>query len=128
MNPERMQAAGNYIRTLSQPSTRLTIVATQEAVTITDIEGRSSVQKTDGKAVDEKAGNGLVKLKRSAKWSAGVYAVTLEIDDGPKVERRYEVSEGGTELRITTAVAGGRGPAGGSGRGPTVAVYTRSAE
>lgn len=128
MNPERMQAAGRYIRTLSQPSNRLTIVAKPEAVTITDIEGRSHTQKTDGKSVEEKAENGLLKVKRSAKWAAGVFGVTLEIEDGPKVERRYEVSEGGTELRVTMAVSGGRGPAGGAGRGPTVAVYTRAVE
>ncbi len=128
MNPERMQAAANYIRTLSQPSTRLTIVATPEAVTITDLEGRSHTQKADGKGVEEKAENGLIKLKRSAKWAGGVFQVTVEIDDGPKVERRYEVSEGGTELRIATAAAGGRGPGGGSGRGPMVAVYTRATE
>lgn len=128
MNPERMQAAGSYIRSLSQPSNRLTIVATPGTVTITDLEGRSQTLKVDGKAVEEKAGNGLVKLKRSAKWVAGVFGVTIEIDDGPKVERRYEVSEGGTELRLSTQVTGGRGPGGNSDRPAAVAVYTRATE
>jgi len=126
MDPERMQAAGRYIRTITQPSNRLTIVAASDAVTITDLEGRSQVLKTDGKAVEEKVENGLVTVKRSAKWEAGVFSVTMEMKDGPKVERRYEVSEGGTELRLSTHASGGQGPGRGSERDPAVAVYTRA--
>jgi hypothetical protein len=51
----------------------------------------------------------------------------FDMHGGPKIERRYEVSEGGTELRVTMRVAGGRGP-GGADRDPVVAVYSRAIE
>ena len=123
---DRMGAAGSFIRSLATPSARLTIVAETAAVTLTDLEGRSQTIRTDGHAVEEKAENGLVTLQRKARWDGGALAVTLAIKDGPKVERRYELSEGGTELRITTAIEGRGGND--AGRRPMVAVYERAEE
>lgn len=120
-----MGAAGSFIRGLTAPSARLTIMAGSAAVTITDLEGRSQTIRTDGRAVEEKAENGLITLQRKARWDGGTLAVTLAIKDGPKVERRYELSEGGTELRVTNTVDGRGNDA---GRRPIVAVYERAEE
>jgi len=86
---DRIGAAGTFIRGLGVPSARLTIVAEAAAVSITDLKGRSQAIHTDGRAVEEKAENGLVTLERKARWDGGTLAITLATKDGPKLERRY---------------------------------------
>ena len=121
-NPEQMEAMLNYLRTLNQPSDRLTIVVHAGSVGMTDADGRTQTLQTDNKKTEERAENGLVKLKRRSHWDEQTLVSEIEVDNGPKIERTHELSPGGTELRIRTSLTGqlGRG-----GKEPRLFVYER---
>jgi len=125
-NPEEMQATANYLSSLMEPTKRLTIVVRQMSVALTDADGRTVTLQTNNKSIDERAENGLVKRKRKAKWDGAVLVSEIDIDNGPKVERRYELFQEGEQLRVSTTLAGGFGGRGG-GRGapPVLHVYDR---
>lgn len=117
-DPEQMQAVFEYLRSLNQPSSRITIAVRDPGFVVTDAEGGVQTLQADNKSVDERAANGLVKLKRKTRWEQGVLISEIEVDNGPKIERRYELSPDGSSLRITTKATG----RGGEGRSAMV-VY-----
>lgn len=121
---DAMQGVLAYMRTLNQPSKRLVIAVREPMFVITDAEGGVQTLRADNKSEDERAENGLVKLKRKTQWDGGALVSDVEIDRGPKIERRYELSPGGTALRISTKVTGG----GRSGTRTSTFVYERPPE
>jgi hypothetical protein len=125
-DPERMQAVADYLRTSMTPSDRLTIVVKEGAVDIVEANGARLALQTDNKKIDERAGNGLVKLTRKSHWDGNELVTEMDIDNGPKIERKYTVSSTGSELQISTTFSGGFGGRG-AGRGgrPVVQVYDR---
>lgn len=127
IDPERMQAVANYLRTSMLPSDRLTIVVTDSAVDIVEANGARLALQTDNKKIEERAENGLVKLTRKSHWNGHELVTEIDIDNGPKVERTYTVSSTGSELQIATTLSGGfGGRAGGrGGNRPVVQVYER---
>lgn len=106
---ERRQAMLNYMRAVMEASKQLTIVVREESVNITGADGSVVVLKTDGKKTEERVANGLVKLSRKARWDGDKLVQEIEIEDGPKVVRSFELSPGGTQLQVTTKVEGARG-------------------
>ena len=105
----RREAIMNYMRTAMEASKQLTIVVHEDAVNITDAEGRVQSLKTDNKKIEERAENGLVKLSHKARWEGDVLIYEIDIESGPTVVRRYELSPGGTQLQVSTAINGFRG-------------------
>jgi hypothetical protein len=105
----RREAIMNYIRTAMEASRQLTIVVHEDAVSITDAEGRVQSLKTDNKKIEERAENGLVKLSHKARWEGDVLVSEIDIGSGPTVVRRYELSPGGTQLQVSTTINGFRG-------------------
>jgi hypothetical protein len=105
----RREAIMNYMRTAMEASRQLTIVVHEDAVNITDAEGRVQSLKTDNKKIEERAENGLVKLSHKARWEGDVLMSEIDIESGPTVVRRYELSPGGTQLQVSTAINGFRG-------------------
>jgi hypothetical protein len=105
----RRQAVMNYMRAAMEASRQVTIVLHEDTVSITDAEGRVQSLKTDNKKIEERAENGLVKLSRRARWEGDVLVSEIDIETGPTIIRRYEVSPGGTQLQVATAINGGRG-------------------
>jgi hypothetical protein len=105
----RREAVMNYMRTAMEASRQLTIVVHQDAVTITDAEGRVQSLKTDNRKFEERAENGLVKLSRKARWEGDVLVSEIDIESGPAVVRRYQLSPGGTQLEVSTTINGFRG-------------------
>jgi hypothetical protein len=106
----RQQAVLNYVRTqITDVPKQLTIVVHDTSLSLTDADGAVISLPTDGKKVDERAQNGLVRLSRRNRWDANTLVCEIEIDNGPKITRNYELSPGGTQLTITTTVdRGGR--------------------
>jgi hypothetical protein len=100
------QATADYIRAAAEASKRLTIVIHEASVTITDAEGRVQDVPTDNKKIESRAGNGLVKLSLKNHWDGATLVCEAEIEFGPKIVRKFSVSPGGTELRLTTTVEG----------------------
>ena len=113
---------------MMMPSGRLTIVVQGAAVSIVEANGARLMLAGDDKKVEDRAGNGLVKLTRKSHWDGSTLVQEIDIDGGPKVERRYEVSPGGSELRISTTVKGGFGGRGGRAGGAIDQVYGRPEE
>jgi hypothetical protein len=107
----------NYMRSLNQPVDRMTVVLHDSTVSMAYSDGRTVSLQTDDKKVEERAENGLVKLKQKSHWDGQALVTDIEIDNGPKIERRYELSPGSTELHITQTVNGGMSGGGGRGRG-----------
>jgi hypothetical protein len=105
-DPEQIQAMAAYTRRLLQPSAGLAVVVHDTSVSLTDAEGRVQTLDTSNKKSDERAENGLVKLTRKSHWDAGTLVSDVDLDNGAKIERRYEVSEGGSELRVLTKISG----------------------
>ena len=105
----RREAIMSYMRTAMEASRQLTIVVHEDAVNITDAEGRVQSLKTDNKKIEERAGNGLVKLSHKARWEGDVLVSEIDIESGPTIVRRYELSPGGTQLQVETAISGFRG-------------------
>jgi len=105
---EQMQAMAAYMRRMLEPSPTLTVVVHDTSVSLTDAEGRVQTLDTTNKKMDERAENGLVKLTRKSHWDAVTLVSEIDLDNGAKIERRYGVSEGGSELRVSTKI-GGRG-------------------
>jgi len=112
------------MRTVVETSNRITIVVLPASVGITDAEGRVVTLQTNDKKVEERAANGLVKLTRKSKWDGDALVSDIEIENGPKIERRYHVAAGGEELTITSTMSGGMGRGGGGNRAVTQ-VYER---
>ena len=100
----RQQAIAEYARTAADDSKQLTIVVHETAVSITDIDGHVLVLQTNDKKIDERAGNGLVKLTRKNHWDGDTLVSEIEIDSGPKIVRNYALSPGGTQLTVTTTI------------------------
>ena len=122
-DPEQMKATMNYLQSVMRPSDRLTVIVQESSVAITDADGKTVTMATTGKKVEERAENGLVKLSRQSKWDGATLVSTVELDNGPTIERRYELSPSGTELKMTTTLhgGGGRGGARGGDRSTTQA-------
>jgi len=123
-SPEEMQEIMGYVRSVMEGSSRITVVVHSASVGITDAEGRTVTLQTDDKKIDERAANGLVKLKRKSRWDGVVLVSVIEIEEGPKIERRYELSAGGEELRVSTTMSGGSGR-GAQGNREVALVYER---
>ena len=100
----RQQAIAEYARTAADDSKQLTIVVHETGVSITDIDGHVLVLQTNDKKIDERAGNGLVKLTRKNHWDGDTLVSEIEIDSGPKIVRSYALSPGGTQLTVTTTI------------------------
>jgi hypothetical protein len=105
----RREAMMDYMHSAMEASKQLTIVVHEDAVTITDAEGRVQSLKTDNKKTEERAENGLVKLSRKARWEGEVLVSEIDIESGPAIVRRYELSPGGTQLQVSSAINGSRG-------------------
>jgi hypothetical protein len=103
----RRQAIMNYVRSSSDTSKQLTVVVHQDAVDITDADGRVLTLTTNDKKAEERAENGLIKLTRKSHWDGNTLVSEIEIDNGPKIVRSYALSPGGTQLQISTSVTGG---------------------
>jgi hypothetical protein len=99
----------NYMRTSMEASKQLTIVVREESVAITTADGNVQILKTDGKKVDERAANGLIKVSRKARWDGDTLVHEIEVESGPKIVRSFELSPGGTQLQLTTKVENARG-------------------
>jgi hypothetical protein len=123
-SPEEMQEIMGYAQSMMEASSRITVVVHPASVGITDAEGRTVMLQTDDKKLDERAANGLVKLKRKSRWEGAMLVSEIEIEDGPKIERRYKLSAGGEELRVSTTMSGASGR-GGRGDGEVTQVYER---
>jgi hypothetical protein len=107
----------NYVRMLTGASPHLTIVVHESSVTITYDDGARLTLETDNRKVSDRAENGLVKLSRKSRWDGQTLVSEIEIDNGPKLEQKYELSPDGLELRIaTTTNGGGFGGRGGDSR------------
>lgn len=113
------------MRSAMAASEHLTIVLHDTAVTIIEKDGARVTLQTDNRKVDERAENGLVKLTRKSRWDGLTLVSEIEIDKGPSLERKYELSPGGTELHVSTTVSGGFG---GGGKRVIVQVYERPEE
>lgn len=110
----------SYVRVLNEPSARLTVVVNDKRFGVTDAEGRVTTLQLDGKKVEERVENGLLKISRKTRWEGPAVVTEIELDGGNKLERRYELSPGGTELHVTTKMSGGRG-----GTRTTLFLYER---
>ena len=128
VDPERMRAIGEFIRSATAASTRLTIVVHESSVAITDADGATVTVPTDDKKVEERAENGLVRLTRKSRWEGPTLVSEIEIEQGPKIERRYELSPAGTELDIKTKISGGFGGRGAGSDGTITKIYERPLE
>jgi hypothetical protein len=105
----RQQAIADYVRASFDDSKQLTIVVHDASVSITNVDGQVLVLQTNDKKIDERAGNGLVKLTRKNHWDGETLVSEIDIDTGPKITRNYAPSPGGTQLTVTTTVdRGGR--------------------
>ena len=120
-----MRAIADFMRTTTAASDRLTIVVRDSSVGITDADGGTLTLQTNNKKVDERAENGLVKLSRKSHWDGSTLVSEVEIDNGPKIERKYELSPAGTELYVSTTMSGGFGGRGGSGNRAIMQLYER---
>ena len=100
----------NYVRTqTTDVPKQLTIVVHDASVSITNDEGRVLMLQTDDKKSDERAENGLVKVTRKNHWDRATLVSEIDLDDGLKITRKYQLSPGGTQLNITTTIdRGGR--------------------
>lgn len=127
-SPEQLQAMMNYMRTLTEASSRITIVVHDMSVGMTDAEGMTLTLQTNNKKIDERAENSLVKLTRKSRWDGSTLVSEIEIENGPKIERKYELSPAGTELHISTTMSGGFGGRGGGGNRTVTHVYERPLE
>jgi hypothetical protein len=105
----RRQAIADYVRASMDDSKQLTIVVHDTSVSITDVDGQVLVLQTNDKKIEERAGNGLVKLARKSRWDGDTLVSEIDVDNGPKIVRNYALSPGGTQLSITTTIdRGGR--------------------
>jgi hypothetical protein len=104
------QALLNYLRTLAQPSTRLTITVRDASVMIMEADGFTQTLLTDNKWVDGRAENGLVRLRRRARWAPAANQTTLvseiELEQGQMITRTWTLANGGTELHLNLGVTG----------------------
>ncbi len=126
-DPDQMQAIINFVRTTLAASDRLTIVVHDTSVGITEPDGVTLTLQTDNKKIDHRAENGLVKYSAKSRWDGMTLVSEIDIDNGPTIERKYELSPGGSELHITSTTSGGGGRQGGGNR-TIVQVYERPIE
>ena len=115
-NREQLQANMAFIRSLLQPSERLTIVVKDETFGITNADGKRVTLETTNKRVSSREENGLVKLTRRSRWEGAVLVSEIELDGGMKIRQRYELAGEGTQLRIVTGMSGAGGGPDGGGR------------
>ena len=120
-----MQAILNYLRTLNQFSNQMTMVIHDTSVVMTEADGRTRTLPTDNKKMDSRAENGLVKLHTKTHWNGQTLISEIEVDDGPTIERKYELLPDGTELRVGTRISGTNGRGGGQA---STFVYERPAQ
>jgi hypothetical protein len=102
----RRQALVNYVSAAAVATKRMTIAIQDASVSITDADGRVQNLPTDNKKLDGRAGNGLIKLFTRNHWDAATLICEAEVEFGPRIVRRFSLSPGGTELRVTTTVEG----------------------
>ena len=108
-NGER-EAIATYSRTLLQPVKQMTIVPHEASLAIAYDDGRTLTLEATNKKISSRVENGLVKLTRKSRWMDGAMISEIEIENGPKLEEKYEVIAEGTELRVSiTTEGGGRG-------------------
>lgn len=123
---EQRRASLDFMRDEMTASPRLTIVAHDTSVVITDADGRGTSLTMNDKKVDDKVENGLVKISRKAKWDGAALVTEVDIDHGPKIQHRYEVVAESGALQLTTTVSGmPQQRSGGSGTRSFVHVYNR---
>ncbi|MDR1989213.1 MAG: hypothetical protein LBQ09_03170 [Acidobacteriaceae bacterium] len=127
-DPQQMAAISNYMRSLNEQIDRMTIAVHDTTLSLAYADGRVQTLQADNKTVDEKAENGLVKIKRKTHWDGAALLVTFDIDNGPKIERRYELTPDGTELHISQTISGGNGRQNNNGRVPPPIVYMHPPE
>ena len=107
-NGER-EAIANYSRTLLQPVKQMTIVPHEASLAIAYDDGRTLTLEATNKKVSSRVENGLVKLTRKSRWMGDAMISEIEIENGPKLEEKYEVIAEGSQLRVSiTAEGGGR--------------------
>lgn len=106
----RRQAIGDYVRASLEASKQLTIVVHETSVSITDAEGRVLVLPTDDTKTSDRVQNGLVKTTRKNHWDGGILVSEIDVDNGPKILRKYSLSPGGTKLQISTTTDGAGRP------------------
>ena len=106
-NRAQQQANMTFMRSLLQPSERLTIVVKDETFGITEADGKRVTLETTNKKVSSREQNGLVKLTRRSRWDGASLVSEIELDGGMKIRRRYELAAEGTQLRIATTMNGG---------------------
>lgn len=123
-SPEQFEAMRDFIRTQLQPSERMTIVVAADHVSFANADGSTLTLQTNGKKQDGRAENGLVKYSAKSSWDGPALVSEVDVDNGPKVTRRYELSADGAELQITTTMSGGANRRS-DGNHPRVIVYER---
>jgi hypothetical protein len=106
-NPEERQAIAIYSRTLMQPAKQMTIVPHDSSLAIAYDDGRTLTLETTNKKVSARAENGLVKYTRKSQWMGDALLSDVEIENGPKLEEKYEVIADGTQLRVSITPKGG---------------------
>ena len=107
---EEREAIVTYSRTLLQPVKQMTIVPHEASLVIAYDDGRTLTLEATSKKVSSRAENGLVKLTRKSRWMGDAMISEIEIENGPKLEEKYEVIAEGAELRVSiTTEGGGRG-------------------
>lgn len=104
-----MKAIMGYVNRLMEAPKTITMVIHETSVAIAEAQGGTLTLQTDNREVDERAENGLVRVSRKSRWSGSALVSEIEIDNGPTIERRYELSPGGSELHVSTRTVGGRG-------------------
>ena len=105
-NSDYCHATTAYVRRLTEPAKTLALTIRDTSVSIVADGLSPRILATDDKKSEERAGNGLVKFTRRTRWQGPALVTELDIERGPKVERRYELSPGGTELHVSTRIQG----------------------
>lgn len=102
----RRRAILDYVRAATEASKQLTMVVHDDAVTLTDMDGRTQTLPTDDKRIDTRAENGLIRIATKNHWDGATLVSEVDVEGGPKIIRTYTLSPGGTELHLSTAVDG----------------------
>lgn len=103
---DRMEATMAYVRRLTEPAKTIALTIRDTSVSIVADGLSPQILATDDKKSEERAGNGLVKFTRRTRWQGTALVTELDVDRGPRVERKYELSPGGTELHVSTHIQG----------------------
>ncbi len=122
-NIEEHEAIATYAHTLVQPVKQMTIVPHEGSLAIAYDDGRTLTLEATNKKVSGRAENGFVKLTRKSRWMDAAMISDVEIENGPKLEEKYEVIAEGTQLRVSITAEGG-----GSDKRTITHVYERPGE